>query len=100
MGKAIAYCKDTCDKRSGCTGFFFQTHGNGHEICGFYTGSVNTGAPSPATALSAPSKRGPFSFYVCFCDVNLRVSTHEADRHTTLDLGRCDTREIVHSAYT
>merc|ERR1712166_485083 len=42
--KAIAYCKKTCDSRSGCTGFFFQTHGNGHEICGFYTGSVNTGA--------------------------------------------------------
>jgi len=41
---AIAYCKDTCHKRSGCTGFFFQTHGNGHEICGFYTGTVNKDA--------------------------------------------------------
>jgi len=42
--KAIAYCKKTCDSRSGCTGFFFQTHGNGHEICGFYTGTVNKDA--------------------------------------------------------
>merc|ERR1711865_1133165 len=42
--KAIAYCKKTCHERKGCTGFFFQTHGNGHEICGFYTGVVNKDA--------------------------------------------------------
>merc|ERR1740130_515465 len=41
--KAIAYCKGQCNARTGCIGFFFQTHGNGHEICGFYTGRF-TGA--------------------------------------------------------
>lgn len=43
--KAIAYCKDVCDQRSGCTGFFFQTHGNGHQICGFYSSAVGHGSP-------------------------------------------------------
>merc|ERR1719313_2710797 len=32
---AIAYCKSQCG--AGCTGFFFQTHTNGHEICGFFS---------------------------------------------------------------
>jgi len=42
VAKALAYCKAECaDKSSGCTGFFFQKHGNGHEICGFYLEAVN-----------------------------------------------------------
>jgi hypothetical protein len=35
------FCKKTCLKRNGCTGFFFQKHRNGHEICGFYSSKVN-----------------------------------------------------------
>jgi len=41
QNKAEAFCKAACLKRSGCTGFFFQKHNNGHEICGFYSSTVN-----------------------------------------------------------
>jgi hypothetical protein len=40
--KAMAYCKDQCNVKNGCTGFFFQTHNNGHEICGFYTSALGS----------------------------------------------------------
>jgi len=39
--RAEAYCKDECAERINCTGFFFQKHADGHEICGFYTDAVN-----------------------------------------------------------
>merc|ERR1712232_212043 len=32
---AVAWCEAQC-AASECTGFFFQKHQNGHEICGFY----------------------------------------------------------------
>jgi hypothetical protein len=64
--KAIAHCEQECTQRSGCTGFFFQTHTNGHEICGFYSdvvgqgvwsghrnGAVCTKADSAATPITA-----------------------------------------------
>ena len=35
---AIEYCKAQCG--TDCTGFFFQTHMNGHEICGFYSKDI------------------------------------------------------------
>jgi hypothetical protein len=38
INKAVAYCQSRCDQNSDCTGFFFQRHTNGHEICGFYAG--------------------------------------------------------------
>jgi len=54
---AVAFCKTRCssaalfyefsgrgdpaDACSTCTGFFFQRHSNGHEICGFYTADLN-----------------------------------------------------------
>jgi len=38
VDEAVAWCKSQCDQRSSCSGFFFQRHMNGHEICGFYTG--------------------------------------------------------------
>jgi len=41
VAKALEYCKAECMKRSDCTAFFFQKHGNGHEICGFYSDTVN-----------------------------------------------------------
>jgi hypothetical protein len=34
---AVEYCQDICMNDNGCTGFFFQRHTNGHEICGFYS---------------------------------------------------------------
>lgn len=40
--KAVKYCEEKCMERKGCTGFFFQKHGNGHEICGFYTEALKT----------------------------------------------------------
>jgi hypothetical protein len=52
--KALAYCKKTCNTRSGCTGFFFQQHNNGHEICGFYS-----------TALKGASRHGHKAGAVC-----------------------------------
>jgi len=39
--KAKAYCKTECDNRNNCQGFFFQQHGNGHEICGFYSQPID-----------------------------------------------------------
>jgi len=39
--QALKHCKAECMKRSSCTAFFFQKHGNGHEICGFYSDAVN-----------------------------------------------------------
>jgi len=54
---AVAFCQSRCDSPtlfhafsgqgdphspcSSCTGFFFQRHTNGHEICGFYTIDLN-----------------------------------------------------------
>jgi len=38
VSSAVEWCKAKCDQQSTCTGFFFQKHTNGHEICGFYTG--------------------------------------------------------------
>ncbi|GMI17611.1 hypothetical protein TrLO_g4433 [Triparma laevis f. longispina] len=52
---AISYCQYMCSSVeemenigltsertcSPCTGFFFQRHGNGHEICGFFTDDMN-----------------------------------------------------------
>ena len=54
---AVSYCQSRCDSPtlfhefshlgdpnaacSICTGFFFQRHTNGHEICGFYTLDLN-----------------------------------------------------------
>lgn len=43
--EAIAYCQATCEERAtsgtGCEGFFFQKHDNGHEICGFYSNDMD-----------------------------------------------------------
>merc|ERR1719159_1846116 len=39
--RAVTYCEGQCDNRAGCTGFFFQKHNNGHEICGFYSSVVS-----------------------------------------------------------
>ena len=40
--EAVAFCKTRCeDSITGCAGFFFQNHQNGHEICGFYADPVN-----------------------------------------------------------
>lgn len=33
---ALGFCEDICYDHNECSGFFFQKHGNGHEICGFY----------------------------------------------------------------
>lgn len=38
MSSAVELCKAYCDQQSTCTGFLFQKHTNGHEVCGFYTG--------------------------------------------------------------
>merc|ERR1711998_703219 len=32
---------ERCTATNGCTGFFFQRHGNGHEICGFYNSNMH-----------------------------------------------------------
>merc|ERR1719238_1312390 len=42
LARAVAYCEAQCDNRGGCTGFFFQKHNNGHEVCGFYSSFVNS----------------------------------------------------------
>ena len=34
---AADYCQDICNEDDACTGYFFQKHQNGHEICGFYS---------------------------------------------------------------
>merc|ERR1719163_1874152 len=39
--RAVTYCETQCNNRAGCTGFFFQKHNNGHEICGFYSSVVS-----------------------------------------------------------
>jgi len=37
--RAVEWCKEECKRRGAtCTGFFFQSHPNGHEVCGFFTG--------------------------------------------------------------
>merc|ERR1712113_1185484 len=45
--RAVEYCKTECMDReqngAGCEGFFFQTHMNGHEICGFYADDMDSG---------------------------------------------------------
>jgi hypothetical protein len=42
LNRAIKYCQDECDRRGVCTGFFFQKHNNGHEMCGFYSTTVTS----------------------------------------------------------
>merc|ERR1719265_1033210 len=42
LERAIVYCKERCEEQSSCKGFFFQTHTNGHEICGFFTGDMHS----------------------------------------------------------
>jgi hypothetical protein len=40
--EAVAFCKTRCeDSITGCAGFFFQNHQNGHEHCGFYVDPAN-----------------------------------------------------------
>merc|ERR1719232_48575 len=42
--KAISFCKALASgsfEGKDITGFFFQTHSNGHEICGFFTSEVD-----------------------------------------------------------
>merc|ERR1712226_111054 len=48
VDEAVAWCKSQCDQQSSCSGFFFQRHMNGHEICGFYTGFDPVGASAKA----------------------------------------------------
>ena len=43
MHTAIEYCERECERRESCTGFFFQTHMNGHEICGFFSSATRSG---------------------------------------------------------
>ena len=40
LADALDYCKAECNNRN-CSAFFFQKHGNGHEICGFYMEAVD-----------------------------------------------------------
>jgi hypothetical protein len=40
---ATEYCKARCAADDACTGFFFQKHTNGHEICGFYSTDMSAG---------------------------------------------------------
>ena len=44
--RALAYCERACTAKpaSSCTGFFFQRHRNGHEICGFYSTALGAAA--------------------------------------------------------
>ena len=35
LAKALDYCKKQCNNRD-CSALFFQKHGDGHEMCGFY----------------------------------------------------------------
>eukprot|EP00941_MAST-03F_sp_MAST-3F-sp1_P003132 g3132.t1 len=37
---AVKHCKQLCDNRQSCTGFFYQQHHNTHQICGFYSVSI------------------------------------------------------------
>jgi len=55
IDSAVAYCKEVCVAMDGCTGFFFQKHTNGHEICGFYTQDVS-GAERSADGHQAGSQ--------------------------------------------
>ncbi len=36
LNGALEHCQVRCLEDQSCTGFFFQRHNNGHEICGFY----------------------------------------------------------------
>merc|ERR1719247_542854 len=40
---AAQMCVNDCAKRKGCTGFFYQKHKNGHQICGFYSSKIGAG---------------------------------------------------------
>merc|ERR550537_1590 len=42
MAQAKAECKKYCT--GSCTGFFYQKHHNGHQICGFYNSAVTKSA--------------------------------------------------------
>merc|ERR1712194_626382 len=53
VGKALAYCKVECaERRTGCTGFHFTKHPNGHEICNLYF------TPLSASYLVPPGQLG------------------------------------------
>jgi hypothetical protein len=77
---AIAYCKKTCHSRSGCTGFFFQTHGNGHEICGFYTGTVNK---------DAAQWHGHKNGAICFHNEKIQLSNCEGLHSSAKNTNHC-----------
>ena len=60
--RALAYCERACTAKpaSSCTGFFFQRHRNGHEICGFYStalGAAQSWNYAGAHAASAVCRR-------------------------------------------
>jgi hypothetical protein len=60
--RALAYCERACTAKpaSSCTGFFFQRHRNGHEICGFYStalGAAHSWNYAGAHAASAVCRR-------------------------------------------
>ena len=40
LDKALDYCKKQCNNKD-CSAFFFQKHGDGHEMCGFYMDAVD-----------------------------------------------------------
>jgi len=56
LARAVTYCEGQCNGRAGCTGFFFQKHNNGHEICGFYS-----------TVIAANSMTGHGHMYGAVC---------------------------------
>merc|ERR1711966_334025 len=37
-------CVNDCARMAGCTGFFYQKHKNGHQICGFYKSKIGAGS--------------------------------------------------------
>merc|ERR1712070_1208101 len=41
---AAQMCVNDCAKMAGCTGFFYQKHRNGHQICGFYKSKIGAGS--------------------------------------------------------
>ena len=52
--RAIAWCEARCERDgASCTGFFFQQHRNGHEICGFYGDALESLRSSPWESASA-----------------------------------------------
>merc|ERR1712167_436185 len=41
---AAQMCVNDCARMAGCTGFFYQKHKNGHQICGFYKSKIGAGS--------------------------------------------------------